>query len=138
MNEATPPVPTNYPETFGAAEHSSPATMTILRVRDDAPPAQPGKPRPAVKRLLQGDGANLIAFTFSPGQSLPDHQAAHPITVQCLAGRLEFTSGEDTVDMSPGVVLHLREHVIHRVECPSSAAGEAVLLLTMLTGERHP
>jgi len=111
--------------------------MNVLPLLDAAPAPDPSRPRPAVKRLLQGDGANLIAFSFAPGQDLPDHQAAHPITVQCLEGELDFTSGEETVRLAPGVVVHLREHVVHRVECPAGAPERSVLLLTMLTGERH-
>lgn len=112
--------------------------MNILQVLEDAPPAQPARPRPAVKRLLQGDGANLIVFTFSPGQSLPDHQAAHPIVVQCLSGSLDFGCDGEKVRLEPGTLIHLPDHVVHRVDCPADSEGEAVLLLSMLTGERHP
>lgn len=119
-------------------EHSAhPAAMTTLRLLDDSPPPQPDKSRPAVKRLLQGDGANLIAFTFSAGQSLPDHRAAHPITVQCLSGVLDFGCAGETVRLEPGVITHLPAGLTHRVDCPAGASGPAVLLLTMLTGETH-
>lgn len=113
--------------------------LTVLDVLgEDRVAPDPGRDRGTVKRLLTGDGANLITFTFAPGQSWPDHQAAHPITVQCLNGTLDFTVGERTVRLAPGVVLHLRERVVHRVDCPADAPDPAnVLLLTMLTGERH-
>ena len=113
--------------------------LTVVDVlgADGAVP-DPSRDRGAVKRLLTGDGANLITFSFAPGQSWPDHQAAHPITVQCLAGTLDFTVGKRTVRLDPGVVVHLKERVLHRVDCPADAADPAnVLLLTMLTGERH-
>lgn len=112
--------------------------MKVFQVPEAAPPAQPGRPRPAVKRLLQGDGVNLITFTFSPGHALPDHQAAHPIMVQCLSGVLDFSCEGETVRLGPGTVIHLPDHVMHRVDCPADSPGEAVLLLSMLTGERHP
>lgn len=131
-------VPVNSPATFGEAEVHDSDAMTILSLLDVAPSPTPQRPRPAVQRLLQGDGANLIVFTFAPGQSLPDHRAAHPITVQCLSGSLEFTCGDQTAPLDPGVVIHLREHITHRVDCPADAPDEAnVLLVTMLTGERH-
>lgn len=113
--------------------------LTVVDVlgADGAVP-DPSRDRGTVKRLLTGDGANLITFSFAPGQSWPDHQAAHPITVQCLAGTLDFTVGKRTVRLAPGVVLHLRERVEHRVDCPADAPDPSnVLLLTMLTGERH-
>lgn len=113
--------------------------LTVLDVLgEDRVAPDPSRDRGTVKRLLSGDGANLITFSFAPGQSWPDHQAAHPITVQCLNGTLDFTVGERTVRLAPGVVLHLRERVEHRVDCPADAPDPSnVLLLTMLTGERH-
>lgn len=111
--------------------------LTVLDVLGaDSVPPDPGRPRGVVKRLLSGDGVNLITFTFAPGQSWPDHQAAHPITVQCLAGQLDFTVGDEQVRLSPGVVVHLPERVVHRVDCPADAPEANVLLLTMLTGQR--
>lgn len=111
--------------------------MTVFNVLHDAPTPQPDKNRPGVKRLLQGDGANLIAFTFSPGQSLPDHRAAHPITVTAFSGQLTFSYGEETFELSPGVTVHLEAGVTHRVDCPAESTDDAVMLLTMLTGEKH-
>ena len=114
---------------------------TAVHLLDAAPVPDPGRPRPAVARVLQGAGANLILFAFAPGQSLPEHRAAHPITVQCLRGTLDFTWGGRTERLDPGTVVHLPAHVTHRVDRPDVDAsnprdGEisAVLLLTMLTG----
>ena len=129
-------LPLHTPETFGDAPAHDRAGMTGLDLRVAAPAPRDGS-RPAVQRLLQADGANLIVFTFAPGQELPDHQAAHPITVQCLSGTIDFTCGDETVRLAPGVVAHVRDHVVHRVDCPPDAPPASVLLLTMLTGERH-
>ncbi|AJE33514.1 hypothetical protein B842_08325 [Corynebacterium humireducens NBRC 106098 = DSM 45392] len=130
-------VPVNSPDTFGDAATRDSDAMTVLALADAAPTPDPSRPRPAVQRLLQGDGANLIAFTFAPGQELPDHRSAHPITVQCLEGVLDFTCGGETVRLAPGVVVHLRAQITHRVDCPADAPERNVLLLSMLTGERH-
>ncbi|MCF4007734.1 cupin domain-containing protein [Corynebacterium uropygiale] len=111
--------------------------MSTIRVLENLPEPHPTRPRPGVRRLLQADGGNLICFHFLPGQSLPDHRAAHPITVQCLRGTLVFTCEDEEITMEPGVVLHLPAYLIHRVDCPADAdpAEQHVLLLTMLTGE---
>ncbi|BAU96386.1 cupin domain-containing protein [Corynebacterium suranareeae] len=111
--------------------------MSTFNILHDAPAPQPDKNRPGVKRILQGDGANLIAFTFSPGQSLPDHRAAHPITVTAFSGQLTFGVGDETYELLPGAVVHLEAGITHRVDCPQDAEGNAVMLLTMLTGEKH-
>ena len=64
----TSDLPLHTPETFGDAARES-VGMTVIALADDAPAAKEG-PRPAVQRLLSGDGANLIAFTFTAGQAL--------------------------------------------------------------------
>ncbi|MDO5098395.1 MAG: cupin domain-containing protein [Corynebacterium sp.] len=135
-------IPTNSPDTFGAATYNAEATddgtMTIIDVTAEAPEAKPTGHLPAVQRVLQGDGANIILFTFTPGQYLAEHKAAHPITVQCITGTLTFGCQGETITLSPGKVLHLSDHVVHRVDCPADAPDATnVLLLTMLTGERH-
>lgn len=108
--------------------------LTVLPVLRDAPAAAPDGERGVVRRHHTGDGASLITFTFAPGQGWPEHQAAHPITVQCLAGRLDFTVGDRTERLVPGVVAHLPARVRHDVAAPADSPDAAnVLLLTMLT-----
>ena len=119
-------IPVNSPETFGDAEQSG--TAATIDLVAQAPEPQPGKQRPAVKRVLQGNRANLILFTFLPGQVLPDQQA--------ITGRVTFTVGDEVTMLTPGTMMHVDQHVRHRVDCPEDAdpAG-SVFLLTMLTGE---
>ena len=140
MSEHTPSdttVPVNTPDIFGAPEVSPSGTMTVIDSVAAAPETDPSRNRPGVRRHLQGDGANIILMNFAPGQCLDDHQSAHPITVQCTQGRLLFTCGVDVVEMRPSVVLHLTSHLTHRVDCPADAPERNILVLTMLTGERH-
>lgn len=117
------------------AEVTGEPTTTTINVLQQAPAADPNRSSPVAQRLVQADGGNIIAFTFTAGQSMPEHQAAHPITVQCLSGHLEFTVEGETVPMAPGVVIHLAARVPHEVACPVNVRQDSVLLLTMLTGE---
>lgn len=129
-------LPINNPETFGPADASSTSEMFSVSVLSDAPPANPDSERPAVARLFRGDRANLIAFTFLPGQRLVEHKAAHPITVQALSGVVEFGCGQEVVRLVPGTVVHLPAYVVHWVRCPDDAAPEGnIMLLTMLTAD---
>ena len=123
------------PRAFGPAEADANADMTVLSV-EDAPTPRTGTP-PAITRNLEGDGANLIFLTFTPGQVLRSHTMAHPITVQTLQGNLLLTTNKGEQVLRPGTVVHLRAMVVHEVSAPEDAAEENVLLLTMLTGERH-
>ncbi|MGQ4534266.1 cupin domain-containing protein [Dermabacteraceae bacterium P13115] len=128
--------PINRPDTFGAPEvdpHGG--ALSLVDTGADAP--APRENLPGVKRLLKADGANLIVFTFSPGQELADHRAAHPIMVQCIEGVLDFGCDGQTYRLTAGSVLHLKDMVVHRVDCPQDAPERNVLQLFMLTGERH-
>ena len=130
-------LPTNSPDTFGAASHSGEdSVMSALNLLDIAPDTDPHRPRPGVQRVLSADGANLILFSFAPGQSLPNHKAAHPITVQALRGELNFSYGSETIPLTPGSIVHLPAYEVHKVEAAAADSGTstpAILLLTMLT-----
>ena len=123
------------PKAFGPAEADPNANVTVFGPAD-APKPRKGTP-PAISRKLEGDGANLIFLTFTPGQVLHSHTTAHPITVQTLKGSLLLGTKDGEIALEPGTVVHLRAMVVHEVSAPVDAAEENVLLLTMLTGERH-
>ena len=122
-------LPINDATTFGDATHGG-SVLTTLNLLDEAPAPDPTRPRPAVKRVLSADGANLILFSFTPGQDLPDHKAAHPITVQVLHGSVTFSCGERDETLTPGRIVHLPAYVPHAVSCRDEPA---LMLLTMLT-----
>lgn len=119
------------PEGISATVEPLESGSAVLRP-EQAPPVRKGI-APAITRILNGDAAEFIMMTYAPGQVLPDHRAAHPITIQCLEGTLRLTVGEATYELEPGRVAHLRAQVVHRVECPEESPDRNVLLLTMLT-----
>lgn len=123
------------PKAFGPAEADPNADVHVFRAAD-APEPRAGTP-PAITRKLEGDGANLIFLTFTPGQVLRAHTTAHPITLQTLQGTLKVVTDQGEVDLIAGTVMHLRAMVVHEVSAPEDAQERNVLLLTMLTGERH-
>ena len=123
-------LPTNSPDTFGAASHSGEdSVMSALNLLDIAPDTDPHRPRPGVQRVLSADGANLILFSFAPGQSLPDHKAAHPITVQALRGELNFSYGSETIPLTPGSIVHLPAYEVHKVEATPESGDPSTLSL---------
>lgn len=109
--------------------------LHVFHVFDELPPAQPQKNRPAVHRIFHGDGVNAVIFRFSPGHTIPDHRAGHPILISCLRGEIVFTfEGVNTL-LTPGTFVHLKKAATHAVRCPDTATEDAVLMVTMLTGE---
>ncbi|KHO29067.1 cupin domain-containing protein [Corynebacterium minutissimum] len=127
-------LPINDATTFGDATHDG-SVLTALNLLDEAPAPDSTRPRPAVKRVLSADGANLILFSFTPGQDLPDHKAAHPITVQVLHGSVTFSCGEQEEPLTPGRIVHLPAYAPHAVACRDEPA---LMLLTMLTPNTGP
>lgn len=123
------------PKAFGPAEADPNADIHVLNAAD-APAPRTGTP-PAITRKLEGDGANLILMTFTPGQVLRAHTTAHPIILQTLQGTLNVVTDDGEVNLVPGTVMHLRAMIVHEVSAPPDAEDRNVLLLTMLTGERH-
>lgn len=132
-------------EQRGAHQEAPHSPLIDLDLVDLAPPTDPERKRPGVKRILNGERANLILFSFAPGQTLPDHKAAHPITVQTIRGQVKFTCGEKTATLSPGKMVHLPAYKVHSVAAPlpemdsdspaeQADAQPALMLLTMLTG----
>ncbi|MDK8468754.1 cupin domain-containing protein [Corynebacterium accolens] len=141
MNDS--PNPASEPR--GAHQEAPHSPLIDLDLMALAPPTDPERKRPGVKRVLNGERANLILFSFSPGQTLPDHKAAHPIIVQAIRGEVNFTCGEKTVTLSPGNMVHLPAYTVHSVAAPlpemdsdspaqQADAQPALMLLTMLTG----
>jgi quercetin dioxygenase-like cupin family protein len=123
------------PKAFGPAEADTNAAVHVFHA-SDAPEPRTGTP-PAITRKLEGDGANLIFLTFTPGQVLRSHTTAHPITLQTLQGSLKVLTDDGEVELIPGSVMHLQSMVVHEVSAPEDAEERNVLLLTMLTGEQH-
>ncbi|MDO4910964.1 MAG: cupin domain-containing protein [Corynebacterium sp.] len=92
----------------------------------DFPPIDEASARPAVKRLSPG----VVLFSFGPGQSLNDHKAVHPISVQVLDGAIDFGVGEEVYHLTAGSLLQLDKLVIHRVD--NHGTEPAHMVLSML------
>ena len=77
MSQSKDDLPVNRPEVFGQADSADSTDHATCIQTINAVAPQPDNSRPGVKRLLKGDGANLIVFNFCPGQTLPDLSLIH-------------------------------------------------------------
>jgi quercetin dioxygenase-like cupin family protein len=83
-------------------------------------------------RTLVKDGALRVTLVaLSPGQSIPPHHAAGPITLQPVHGGIRVEVDREQVELEPTDLLALGAGVEHAV---SSARG-AVFLLTVVDPE---
>lgn len=84
------------------------------------------------RTLLKNGPLRVTLVVLGPGGELPEHQAAGPITVQVVEGRIRFRAGDDEHDLGPGQLLAAGPGVRHRVASERGAA----FLLTVSHPER--
>ncbi len=90
--------------------------------------------------LVKTESLEVIRLVIPPGKEIPTHTTRGEITVQCVEGRVAFTTGDITHEMGAGQLLYLRS------EQPHSVLGldDASLLVTITfprdssVGERLP
>ena len=63
--------------------------------------------------LLKSTQLELVRVVLKAGQGLPEHRAPGEITVQCLEGCLEFSTGATAQRMRAGDLIHLSPNVPH-------------------------
>ena len=77
--------------------------------------------------LLKSSQLELVRIVLKAGQGLPEHRAPGEITVQCLEGCLQFSTGATTQCMRAGDLIHLAANVPHAL----LALEDMSALLTM-------
>ncbi|MGE5589607.1 MAG: cupin domain-containing protein [Bacillota bacterium] len=83
---------------------------------------------PQRRPLVETDEMRLLSLCLRAGQALPPHAAPCDLTLQCLEGRGTFLAEDQTIEMTPGVLVHLPRHVQH-----SLVAQEDLVCLQVLT-----
>lgn len=83
-----------------------------------------------VETLVKTPAFEVKRLSIAKGKAIPTHYAAGEITVQCLRGRISFTSGDETHNLEAGQLLYLSAGV------PHSLVGfeHSVVLVTKLAG----
>ena len=79
--------------------------------------------------VFKTDGMRIVLIALHKDAELIKHTAAGIISVQVLEGQIQFTTGEQTVDVSKGQMLTLHKGIPHSV----LAKEETVFLLTLTT-----
>ncbi len=79
--------------------------------------------------LFKTGQVEVIRVVMRAGKVISEHQAPGEITVQCLEGRIAFTSAEMTCELAAGQLLYLQTEAPHAVRCIEDAS----FLLTILS-----
>ena len=104
-----------------AIPHAQPGELIDVR------PLGPALAGARTTVLVKTESLEVIRLVIPPGKELPTHSTRGEITVQCVEGRVAFTTGGVTRELGAGQLLYLE------AEQPHSVLGieDASLLVTI-------
>jgi quercetin dioxygenase-like cupin family protein len=76
---------------------------------------------------LESDSFKLMRLVLPAGKLIPEHKAPQEITVQCVAGKVEFTTMGAPRTMVGGCLLQLEAAQPHSL----LAIEDSIMLITM-------
>jgi quercetin dioxygenase-like cupin family protein len=77
--------------------------------------------------IAKQSGMRVVLIALKPGGRMNEHHAHAPITLHGLQGNLNLTLGDQTVRLTPGVLVTVAQGMPHSVE----AIDESAFLLTI-------
>ena len=107
-----------------AIHHASSGEVVNLLLGRDLPTAQ-------TTTVVKTDQLEVLRLVVPAGKDIPRHQVSESITVQCLEGRVIFTTGEKDQELSAGQFMYLaggEPHALRGVE-------DSSLLVTIWLGK---
>lgn len=78
--------------------------------------------------LLKTSDMEVLRLVMSAGKTIAEHKAPGEITVQCLEGKVVFTSGGNAKELVAGELLYLDAGVPHALD----AVEDSSVLVTIL------
>lgn len=124
MNESTPLRPEGE-RTVDAALVSIDLPRFMEQIKKE--PAWLNGPRNAIT-VFKSDRLRLVLIALHGGAELPTHTADGTISVQVLAGRIRFETGNESISLNVGQMVTLHEKIPHGV----LALEESMFLLTLV------
>jgi len=107
--------------------------MAIPHARPGEPisvrPLGPGLGGMKTHTLIKTDQMEVIRLVVPAGKAIPTHRVAGPITVQCLEGRVEFTAGAATRELTAGDFLYLAGNEPHALRGIEDASVLVTIML---------
>lgn len=88
----------------------------------------------AAHTICKQSGIRVVLIALKSGGRMNEHHADAPITVHGLQGAVNFTVGDQTIRLTPGMLVAAAAGMLHSVE----AIEESAFLLTMGAIAPHP
>ena len=85
----------------------------------DIRPLGPALAQAKTTTLVKTKTLEIIRLVIPSGKDIPEHHAPGEITVQCLEGRVNFSTGDTRRDLAAGQLLYLSSeepHSLHGLE----------------------
>lgn len=79
--------------------------------------------------VFKTNGLRIVLIALHKGAEMAKHTANGMISVQVLAGKIQFTANTEKVELYTGQMIALHEHIPHSLV----ALEETVFLLTLTT-----
>ena len=79
--------------------------------------------------FFKADGLEVIRMVLPQGKHIPTHHTPGPITVQCLAGRIEFTAYGKPIELKAGQLIYLTPNEPHALLALETSAVLVTLRL---------
>jgi len=80
--------------------------------------------------LIKTDKFEVVRLVMAAGKEIKEHKAPGEITVQCLEGKITFTTLGKTEELGAGQMLYLNAGEPHSVSCLEDASFLLTILLT--------
>ena len=94
----------------------------------DIRPLGPALEQTASETLIRADHLEVFRLVLLAGRSLPGHDHARVITIQCIEGTVELSTAGSRQQMHAGSLVYLSGGVPHML----TALADASLLVTLL------
>ena len=79
--------------------------------------------------LFKTEDIEVVRIVMSAGKEISEHEAPGEIIVQCLEGRIAFTTMGKAKELAAGQLLHLAAEEPHSVKCFEDASFLLTILL---------
>ena len=103
--------------------HANPGEVIDVR------PLGAALPTTTTRTLFKTEKLEVVRLVMVAGKELAEHQAPGEIIVQCLEGKIAFTTLGKTQELSPGQLLYLGVRQPHSVKCIEDASFLLTILL---------
>ena len=81
------------------------------------------------RSLFKTENVEAVRMVMPAGKEIPEHEAPGEIIVQCLEGKVAFTTMGKTNELEAGQLLYLAAEEPHSVRCIEDASFLLTILL---------